>query len=199
MDTHSFGSLLHSLGLGTHSHIEGPSPLEAYCLVHWKSSQSFIHTLASGQKAFGKQDRLHPLLPDTTCLLCNIQLETHDHLFFECPYSQQLWHNISLRGSFFTPTIPWDLLIPWLSTNWKGNSLQMKTNLLCLSLTVYYLWRERNNRFHVHTSTSVPDLGSLIVQDVRLKLSTYRRVWDTSQNRAIQVDWRLPDSIFSNL
>ena len=133
---------------------------------------SFILWLAV-KRRLGTQDRLHPLQPGTTCLMCNLQLETHDHLFFECPYSQQLWHTISLRGTFFTPSIPWGQLIPWLSSNWKGNSLQMKTNLLFLSITVYHLWRERNNRFHVHTSTSVQDLGSLIVQDVRLKLSTY--------------------------
>ena len=178
---------------------------QAKALVPWKHivlfsgnlpKASFILWLAvKGQ--LGTQDRLHNLPPNTSCLLCSLQLESHNHLFFYCPYSQQLWHHISLKGDFITPSIPWGHLINWLPSNWKGKSLQIKTKLLCLSITIYYLWRERNSRFHSHTSTGVQDLLSLVVEDVRLKLSTYRGVQDTSQHRALQVGWSLPDSIFS--
>ena len=38
----------------------------------------------------GMQDRLHIDPSNLTCLLCNRQLETHDHLFFNCSYAWQI-------------------------------------------------------------------------------------------------------------
>ena len=137
--------------------------------------------------------------PDTSCLLCGLQLESHDHLFFACPYSTQLWHRVSMKGDFSTPAIPWRQHIQWLSAHWKGKSLQLRIKLLCLSLSIYHIWRERNRRFHTQTTTSVPNLFSLVVEDIRLKLSSYRGIQDTLQHQTIQMGWRLPEYIFSVL
>ena len=157
---------------------------------------SFILWLAVKCR-LGTQDRLHQLPPNTKCLFCNRQLESHGHLFFECPYSRQVWYHISLKGRFSTPRIPWEQLISWLSIHWRGNSLHLKINLLCFSITIYMLWRERNSRFHSHSFIPTQDLISSIVENVRLKLSTFRGIQDTSQNRILQLGWNLPDSIFS--
>ena len=179
---------------------------EVKALVPWRHmvwfsgnlpKASFILWLAV-KRCLGTQDRLHNLPLDTVCLFCSLQLESHDHLFFDCPYSRQLWRSISQKGNFTSPTIPWELLISWVSSCWKGHSLQIKINLLCLSITIYHLWRERNDIFHSHSSKSVQDLVVLIEHDVRLKLSTYREVRDTPHHRALQVVWSLPDSIFSS-
>ena len=64
-------------------------------------------------------------------------------------------------------------------------------------ITIYMLWRERNSRFHSHSFIPTQDLISSIVENVRLKLSTFRGIQDTSQNRILQLGWNLPDSIFS--
>ena len=66
---------------------------------------SFILWLAV-QRRLGTQDRLFHLALGTSCLLCNSQLETLDHLFFECPFSHQLWTKISQVGGFLSPSSP---------------------------------------------------------------------------------------------
>ena len=133
----------------------------------------------------------------TMCLLCNSQLETHDHLFFECLYSHQLWSIMSLTGEFTTPSTQWGNLVSWLSSNWKGKTLLVKSWKLCLSITIYHLWRERNSRFHSQRSMDVQEKAVVIAEEVRLKLSSLRNIQDHPQNRAIQIAWRLPVTIFA--
>ena len=111
---------------------------------------SFILWLAVKEK-LGTHDRLQNLPSGTRCLLCNSQMESHDHLFFGCQYTQQTWSQISRKGDFITPHIPWRNLVSWLSQNWKGKSLRENSFKLCLSVIIYHLWRERNRRFHTHT------------------------------------------------
>ena len=46
-------------------------------------------------------DRIHNWDAEslTTCLLCGLENESHDHLFFECQYSLQVWLRIINRLS----------------------------------------------------------------------------------------------------
>ncbi|CAF2152863.1 unnamed protein product [Brassica napus] len=43
----------------------------------------------------------------STCLLCNSSDESRSHLFFECVYSSQVWHNIGNRSGL-TISSSWD-------------------------------------------------------------------------------------------
>ena len=157
---------------------------------------SFILWLAV-KKKLGTQDRF-PLLPQgNLCLLCNIQRETHDHLFFECHYSSQIWRSIALKGGFYTPNVQWGNLVTWLSSNWKGKSLLVKSWKLCLAISVYHLWKERNSRLHSQRSLIVHEKEAVITEEVRIKLASLKNIQDLPQNRAIQNAWRLPDSIFA--
>ena len=156
---------------------------------------SFILWLAVRRK-LGTQDRLPLLLQGTLCLLCNTQLETHDHLFFECQYSRQLWTFMSFKGGFSTPNSQWGNLVIWLSSNWKGKSLLVKSWKLCLAISIYHLWKERNRRFHSQRSLTVQEKVEVITEEVRLKASL-KNIQDLPQNRVIQIAWRLPDSIFA--
>uniref|UniRef100_A0A6N2L4S6 Reverse transcriptase zinc-binding domain-containing protein n=1 Tax=Salix viminalis TaxID=40686 RepID=A0A6N2L4S6_SALVM len=41
-------------------------------------------------------DKLHYLhLEDTKCKLCNHEEESHEHLFFQCSFSSQVWRRIT--------------------------------------------------------------------------------------------------------
>lgn len=54
---------------------------------------SFILWLASLDR-LRTMDRLHGGVPTTTCILCGIHMETHEHLFFECSYTGLVWMSI---------------------------------------------------------------------------------------------------------
>ena len=178
---------------------------EHKALVPWKHivwfsghypKASFILWLAV-KKKLGTQDRLYNLALDARCLLCNSQPETHDHLFFDCPFSSHVWSLVCQKGGFTSPRAPWEAFISWVSSNWKGNSLSHKIKKLCLAISIYMLWRERNNRFHTQRSKDIQEIALSIVVEVRLKLSTFINMTNTSGNRRLQESWDLPLSIFS--
>ena len=37
------------------------------------------------KRKLGTQDRIHNIQSDAKCLLCGLEQETHNHLFFQCP------------------------------------------------------------------------------------------------------------------
>ena len=159
---------------------------------------SFILWLAIRCR-LGTQDRLHNLAPGSSCLLCHSQVETHDHLFFACSFTSQIWSHILQVGDFSVPSSTWEQLVTWVSLTWRGKSLQAKVRKLCLSTSVYHVWKERNQRFHLQKFTSAMDVSSTVEAEIRLQLSTFRGVLDNPQNRHIQLRWRLPEAIYTSL
>ena len=149
------------------------------------------------KKKLGTQDRLFNPHPGILCLLCSSQVETHNHLLFECPFSQVVWCKVQQKGNFHVPSLPWEDLVLWTSHRWKGHSFSSKVKKLSLAVVVYNLWRERNNRFHKNTTTRPEEIFTSITDQIRLKLSTYRRVEENVTNRTYQQRWNLPQVIFN--
>ena len=124
-------------------------------------------------------------------------LSTEYHItFFQCPVSKKVWTLVQSKAGWQVPALPWEELIAWLSSNWKGGSLSTLIKKLCLSSTIYLLWSDRNQRFHSNSTSRPEEVALLITEQVRLKLSTYKRMTQNDFNRTLQATWNLPDSIF---
>ena len=148
------------------------------------------------KKKLGTQDRLRHIQSVASCLFCGLELETHNHIFFQCPFSKQVWRCVLQKANITAPSLPWDDLIKWMSSNWQGHSLTTKVKKLYLATTVYTLWRDRNERFHTNSVCRAEHIASNIIGQVRMKISTYTMLVDNPSNRLCQVVWSLPDSIF---
>ncbi|XP_010445623.1 PREDICTED: uncharacterized protein LOC104728327 [Camelina sativa] len=91
-----------------------------------------------------------------TCCLCSAAVETRDHLFLHCTFTQVIWtlglRRLSQQSSQFSS---WSSLLSWA----KGsNPTSPSTLRLLLTQTIVYsVWRERNNRIHNHTT--IPPLN----------------------------------------
>ena len=156
---------------------------------------AFILWLAIKGK-LSTNDRSHNPQVDPCCLLCNDALESHHHLFFECPMSLQIGHGILQKANMNVPQLPWEDLIEWLSSNWKGTTLFVRILKLSLYSTVYSIWQERNTRLHENRSRNAETITQMILGTVRMRLSTYNKVENNELNRKLQQDWELPDSIY---
>lgn len=69
---------------------------------------------------------------DTTCVMCKIEAETRDHLFFKCSYTSQLWEHLTsgiLRSSYSNDWSSTVLLIT--------NEVLDKKSLFCVLCSVY--------------------------------------------------------------
>ena len=94
------------------------------------------------RKRLGTQDRIHNPIP-TVCLFCSFQVESHEHLFFDCPLTKQVWSSVLSKCTRTPRTMPWLDLISWAVKFWKGKMLAMKVNKLALAATIYMISMDR--------------------------------------------------------
>ena len=78
------------------------------------------------------------------CDLCKGSLETMDHLFFECPVSRIVWQKLIKLCLVQRAPFPWQQELQWVCSHWKSNSFPDQVRRLALAVTVYYLWKARN-------------------------------------------------------
>lgn len=102
----------------------------------------------------------------STCCFCNTLTETRDLLLLHCSYSEQVWHKVTYRLSANTYIFgDWSTLISWLRTRTPAISSTLKRN--ACQATIYFLWRERNNRLHNSVSSSSASLFTQIDQSIK--------------------------------
>ncbi|KAJ6707556.1 hypothetical protein OIU85_027872 [Salix viminalis] len=119
-------------------------------------------------------DYLH--LEDTRCKLCNHEEESHEHLFFQCRFSSQVWRRITGHAKIFWPPLAWGSLIDWIANKYHNNKLvhQMIGPLL-LAAAVYHLWQERNRRVFHNNPRTIHLLCEDIYQQIRIRVSNHQR------------------------
>ena len=127
---------------------------------------SFILWLAINRR-LSTQDRLRSPTPGVGCLFCNGQLNSHAHLFFDCSPIFDIWTEVLHHGAILVPSLPWPDLISWMSSTWKGRTLDIIDQKLCLAAMVYTIWNERNKRYHENSVRRSDDIVLSIANLVR--------------------------------
>ncbi|XP_024014349.1 uncharacterized protein LOC112088339 [Eutrema salsugineum] len=126
-----------------------------YSFFHWTVMHNSIST---GDRMIKWNANANP-----SCVLCNHPLKTVDHLFFNCPFSDQIWQTL-IRG----------LLRDRYTTNWHEvlspvkDSSQDRISLFILQYTlqatIYGIWRERNDNGMEETPPTRLDLSSSLTR-----------------------------------
>lgn len=110
---------------------------------------------------------------DPMCLLCNQAPESRDHLFFACHYSYSVWSNLALRISRFSSSMDWNNLLEDL-ISYSGDMKTRYILLLAWQITIYEIWKERNNRLHRQTHRSTDSIIRLIESIIKNRISSFR-------------------------
>ena len=124
--------------------------------VVWESwalpKHSFVLWLAVKGRLKTK-DRLIFALDDPDCNLCRCEIESHEHLFFECNWTSTLWGWVRnwLQIGNSLSTLP--CAIRYLAV--RRNHLKARMRRVALSLLIYLIWEERNSRTFDGIATSV--------------------------------------------
>jgi hypothetical protein len=108
---------------------------------------SFILWLAV-QRKLTTQDKLHQfgLHSPNWCSLCLLNNEDHNHLFFECSYSEVIWWDVCDRYDIPRMSKNWDEWIRWVIVTWNGKTFRNFSRKLGFTTTVYCVWQEQNAR-----------------------------------------------------
>ncbi|GJZ64570.1 hypothetical protein Tco_0620991 [Tanacetum coccineum] len=129
------------------------------------------------------------------CPLCDGQPDSHEHLFFDCVFSKQIWDSVkSLAGLpnvIGSISIIVDLLFPFV----KRRSARSVVAKLVVAACSYYIWQERNLRLFMNQKRSHSQVTDCIKSSIRLKLlsCTFKKSKDALLFKRL---WNLPDSIF---
>ncbi|KAJ9557338.1 hypothetical protein OSB04_011952 [Centaurea solstitialis] len=92
------------------------------------------------------QDRIIAWLPDEpvlSCPLCGMGADSHDHLFFQCVYSREVWRRLKATVNLHGFPEVWSTIMEYLNENRGPRWL---IHRLALSGAIYFIWRERNRR-----------------------------------------------------
>ena len=79
------------------------------------------------------------------CSLCKSQPDSHDHLFFECPFSSRVW-SIVLNVAELPNISPiWDDIVHWILPLSLKDNVASIVGRLIVAVSTYFIWQERNN------------------------------------------------------
>lgn len=102
------------------------------------------------------------------CLLCNAVLETHEHLFCDCPYTR------TILASCPVPLhVTWEQFLEGNITGGTTDFVRRNVAHRFVATAYHFIWKERNLRIHnpTHRSTAT-DLIEAIKLKVKEKLFT---------------------------
>ena len=120
------------------------------------------------------RDRLRSwgLPVDSKCLLCNLEDESRDHLYFRCSFSWRVLSEIARRCSI-GPSQLWSDTINQL-ISLQGNKLLKGLVHLSWQGVIYSLWRERNQRLHNRHFQTSDTIIATINQQIKDKILSFR-------------------------
>ncbi|KAI8528049.1 hypothetical protein RHMOL_Rhmol12G0120800 [Rhododendron molle] len=138
------------------------------------------------------------MVMDDQCVLCSAAVETHEHLFFQCSFSVQLWKHMQRD---LQPQCPFDGLLQimdWMIEVDRGTQFSCLLSNVALAALVYHVWGERNCRIFKSHGCNVQQLESKVRTDIRACVSSWRSLKKSGSNIALCSLWNIPVRVFES-
>ncbi|KAL0453172.1 UNVERIFIED_CONTAM: hypothetical protein Slati_1295300 [Sesamum latifolium] len=104
----------------------------------------------------------------SSCVLCSTDdLESHEHLFFSCPFASSCLCEVQRLVRFHWPYRNWVTAVHWASRRWRGKHVVNASFRALLASLVYHVWQERNARIFRRTSRTPLDIARVVVNEIR--------------------------------
>ncbi|XP_019225247.1 PREDICTED: uncharacterized protein LOC109206839 [Nicotiana attenuata] len=105
----------------------------------------FIMYLAL-QERLSTKDRMSKwgIQVEQTCPLCEQEMESHQHLFFSCKYSTEIWSKILTWLGITRQVYSWKDEVEWATRNITGKGAKTELYRLSVAGAIYHVWIERN-------------------------------------------------------
>ncbi|GKU97121.1 hypothetical protein SLEP1_g10301 [Rubroshorea leprosula] len=121
-----------------------------------------------------RQKKWSPTLTDT-CVLCNNDSETIEHLFFKCYHARRVWQVLSnLAGIPFMDS--WQRLLMWMGKWIQRKSLYWTFIKLIWSAAIYHVRMKRNNRIHQQVFRTEEAICEQVQFDVKHRILGFAKL-----------------------
>ncbi|KAG7588702.1 Reverse transcriptase domain [Arabidopsis suecica] len=164
--------------LETWKQIRVPSPLVPWAKVVWFKEHVPRYSFATWQAMLTRlptRDRLRRwgMNIPASCVLCLSGVESHDHLFFECPFSSEIWEFLASKF-LHNPPSNISAVSSWITLHNLPSQSKVATILkLLLQIVLYHLWKERNARIFTDVASSAAALRLAIDRSMRDRLLSF--------------------------
>ncbi|GJZ73367.1 lupus La protein [Tanacetum coccineum] len=128
------------------------------------------------------------------CPLCGLHPDSHDHLFFECIFSFQVWDNVKFFVGLPNVVASLDSIANCLILMARKRSVRSAIFNLVFAASSYFIWQERNNKLFNNQKRSKDHIIEVIKSTVRLKLLTCKFMKTNNVEAFLQL-WKLPNSL----
>ncbi|GJW44645.1 hypothetical protein Tco_0073444 [Tanacetum coccineum] len=131
----------------------------------------------------------------TVCSLCEVQPDSHEHLFFDCPFSHGIWNHMKVLAGINILANDVYSIIDYLLPYAERRTSRSVIAKLVVAASTYFIWQERNRRLFKNNKRTLNQVIDCIMSSVRLKLMSckFKRSRD---GETMARKWDLPTSIF---
>lgn len=96
-----------------------------------------------------------------TCPLCDQEMEDHQHLFFACKYSIDIWRKLLACQGITRQVYGWREEVDWAIKHVNGKGSKEEVYRLSMVGAIYHLWIERKQE-----KRSCEDITRQIIQEI---------------------------------
>ncbi|GJY71769.1 hypothetical protein Tco_0475472 [Tanacetum coccineum] len=104
------------------------------------------------------------------CPLCELCNDSHEHLFFKCNFSKEIWKEFIRRMKPQRRSFNWKEIIGLLADEYKDRSVHSVVGRLMFGAYVYYMWRERNKRIFTKEKRNVETMIEINEDSVKIRM-----------------------------
>ena len=121
--------------------------------------------------------------------------ESHDHLFFDCPFSATVWKGVQSRLNVRWPSSDWRGWTYHLHNNLHGSSVSVLVRKLAFTATVYHIWIERNLRKFQKIQKQENEIVFKIWSETKGKISSLSNLRRDKEADWFIRNWNLPVNV----
>ncbi|KAK1427907.1 hypothetical protein QVD17_16636 [Tagetes erecta] len=175
-------------------------------LINWYNVVWFTHSIPRHafhawlvcQNKLNTQDRMKKWNMNMSCCpLCMRNMDSHEHLFFECDFANQVWKTIRVFTDMVQVEGKWEDIVQFLISRGEWKSISSTVDRLVLGAAAYYIWQERNARLFENDKRTPTQISNVILKTVRMRLLSIR-VKDSITTRRIMTRWDILKTKESN-
>ncbi|GAV62774.1 zf-RVT domain-containing protein [Cephalotus follicularis] len=126
------------------------------------------------------------------CIFHCGETESTEHLFFQCPFSANIWREVLKLFNITRPILPLANEVQWMTEHAKGNKFHHSIRKLALAAIVNHVWLERNRRCFNNCFLPFQEIVHKVRMDVSGKLTTNNHSQRTDRHHNLCVNWGIP-------
>ncbi|GKC39023.1 cytochrome P450 [Tanacetum coccineum] len=128
------------------------------------------------------------------CPLCKKENDSHEHLFFKCTYSEDIWSNAKDKVGRRNWSNEWVKVASTIVKEGCNSRIKSVLDRMVFATVIYFIWNERNKRIFTQEQKNAQDILNGIVESIKMQLMCLK-VRSSSAVKEISKEWNIRDDM----